>query len=433
MHVNTMRAWPVKEKVIPTLFDFNNNSKLTVYKFVKKVGEVYTYNESDKKNLVNLQWTAKREVSRMNNRKLEGVLHQEMLLWQSEQDHHLWGKGKTKASNAPLNPVQKSKSPTPSTTLHSDTPDSTYFQSYLHQTCIVEDALKALDSLCLFVKADDKWCVLCSALPSVLSENKDFIRTKRNGYFESFVQCENYLEENKTERHMIVFWQNLYYQFGLIALELNASLLRPPYSMVWSKLCKTVSAYGFSNLYKDKNDFLSRYNMNLQTYRDHYNERHGTLRWFFDKYDNTNLHIDIINLTAIVTRYFVRDFEKTKDQVQHKLMNAVFVLQEGNVSQLKHVVGGLISATSKRNYQNCPQENRKKYKDEEDALYDVAFYWRWNTVDPNVYNNIYEEARTRSIIQKGKSVESMTYIMAVEHHRRYKQRKGPSIFWSASA
>lgn len=287
--------------------------------------------------------------------------------------------------------------------------------------------------LCLHSEVHARSCLLCSALPNVLRENKQLIETKRNGYFGSFVKSGKYIQENEKARHMIQFWQNLYYQFGLLALELNTATLRPPNSMLWSQQCSTVSAYGFHNLYKDNADFVRRGKINLQMYQAHYNERHGMLRWFQDAYAHTNLHIDITDLNAILTRYFARDFEKAKDRVQHALLSEVFALENDESSPITEVVANLRKATGKNNYQTCPQQNYKAYKEEEQKWYDAAFDWRWNVLNDEVYNKIYEEAGKISEKDRQKQAKSMSYILAVEHHRRYKQRTGPSIFWSAGA
>ena len=431
MHVDMIRAWPVKPRALPMLLDATR--KYTLLNFDRKNEDLYTYITPNKHEKVNLQWDKKREVSRANKKPLDGVLNRELLLLQSEQDHKLWNGMMTRDSARKAGPTERLRSDTPFETFDVNPADSVYFETYLGHTCNAKNALEALDALCLHVQMHDRSCLLCSALPNVLRENKNLIKMKRNGYFESFVQAEKYIEENKKERHMIQFWQNLYYQFGLIALELNASLLRPPNSMLRSKQCKIVSAYGFCNLYRDKEDFHIRSNMNFKTYQEHYNERHGMLRWFVDTSDNTNLHIDITNLDAIVTRYFARNFEAQKDKVQNNLMSEVFTMESGDKLSIAKVVKGLVKATDDRNYQDCETQHWQVFKDDEQKLYDVAFNWRWNVHNPIVYNKIYEEAHVRSAKHKHKQAKSMTYIMAVEHHRRYKQRTGPSIFWSASA
>lgn len=425
-----MRAWPVRAKAKPVLLDATQHRVLcTLFTFESKHNDLYTYTNPNKQRKVHLEWATKRELSRTKKNPLDGVLNQELLLLQSEQDQHLWNGHATQNSTS----KSRSRSRTPSANFDVDPADSVYFDTYLTKKYNMNHALEALDALCLHSEVHARSCVLCSALPNVLRENKNLIETKRKGYFGSFVKSGAYIQENEKARHMIQFWQNLYYQFGLLGLELNAAILRPPNSILWSKQCKTVSAYGFHNLYKDKEDFMRRGKTNLQMYQGNYNERHGMLRWFQDTSAHTNLHIDITDLNAILTRYFARNFEKVKDRVQHGLLSEVFALENNEMSSITEVVMNLVKVTGENNYQTCPGQHWQAYKEEEQRWYDAAFDWRWNVLRHEVYNKIYEEAVKRSAKEKQKQAKSMSYILAVEHHRRYKQRTGPSIFWSAGA
>lgn len=424
-----MRAWPVRAKAKPVLLDVTKNHVQSIlFTFEGRHNDLHTYTNPNKQRKLHLEWATKRELSRTDKNPLAGVLNQELLLLQSEQDQHLWNAHMTQKSRS----SSRSRSRTPISKLDVDTADSVYFDTYLKKKYDMNHALEALDALCLHTEVHARSCLLCSALPGVLRENKNLIETKRNGYFGSFMKSGKYIQDNEKARHMIQFWQNLYYQFGLLALELNAALLRPPNSILWSNQCKTISAYGFHNLYKDHADFVRRGKINLQMYQSHYNERHGMLRWFQDTSANTNLHIDITDLNAILTRYFARNFEKVKDRVQHALLNEVFALENNESSSITEVVTNLVQATGKNNYQACPQQHYKAYKEEEQKWYDAAFDWRWHVLNDEVYNKIYEEAGKRSEKERQKQAKSMSYVLAVEHHRRYKQRTGPSIFWRAS-
>jgi len=425
-----MRAWPARAKARPVLLDATRRDVRSIlFAFEGKQNDLYTYTHPNNQRKLHLEWATKKEVSRKKETPLDGVLNRELLLVQSEQDQHLWHGNMTQHSKS----KSRSRSRTPISKLDVGPPDSVYFETYLKQKYDLDNALEALDALCLHSEVHARSCLLCSALPGVLSENKQLIETKRNGYFGSFVKSGKYIQENEKARHMIQFWQNLYYQFGLLSLELNAAILRPPNSVLWSQQCRIVSAYGFHNLYRDNADFLRRGKVNFEMYQAHYNERHDMLRWFQDASANTNLHIDITDLNAILTRYFARDFERASDRVQYGVLREVFGLENNESSSITEVVENLRMATRKYNYQTCLPQHYKAYKEEEQKWYDAAFDWRWNVLNNEVYNKIYEEAGKRSENYKEKQAKSMSYILAVEHHRRYKQRTGPSIFWRASA
>lgn len=429
-----VRAWPVKARTLPTLLERTYPVASWIrYVFDTKTGDAtYTYTPPDAKTTeLNLQWMPPKGVWRLNKKAHVGVLNRDLLLVQSEQDHHLWhADGVHGASPA----RSKKGSPSPAAKGGDLTADSVYFDGYVSRVVTLDEALRALDSLNLFSVVNARSCLLFNALPAVLRENKSLIEAKRGGYFGSFVLSGDYIEQNASARHMVPFWQNLYYQFGLLAVHLHCGVLRPPNSKFWSTQCRIVSAFGSNNLYADAKDFGNRGRRGLETYRDNYNTRHGTLRWFRDTLDNTSLHIDITNLTPIVTTYFARHIEKSRDRVQYALLSEVFRLEIEGENTVEHIGQELENAVKHKDYQTCSSRDAPTYKKNEDMWYDAAFEWTWNVHKDKVqvYDNIYEEARKRSANVSGKEAKCMSYIQAVEHYRRYSQRKGPSIFWSAA-
>jgi hypothetical protein len=83
------------------------------------------------------------------------------------------------------------------------------------------------------------------------------------------------------------------------------------------------------------------------------------------------------------------------------------------------------------------QEAARALEDLEDAVYRLEFeYYRplyeefhkhtWLVCDRKEYQDFYKS-------QRSKDEDVLTpYMDAVEHHLRYKDRTGPSIFWSGN-
>jgi hypothetical protein len=284
-----------------------------------------------------------------------------------------------------------------------------------HTAKTIPEAMKALNWISSFVSLDrEHYCMLQNALPAVLQETEKSIRKKRDGYFGSFTDSEAYLVKHAALRQMVPFWQNLYYQFGLVAMTLHHAL-RPSVEAKWRFLvgcCETVAIAAQGILYSGAEDFRERYADDLRMYQDSYNTRHGTLRWFEDDGENY-LHVDIRRLDPILTICATRD-EKI-DKVEQSILIEVFRIEGLTTKEAdKHVVA-LVQAVGT----GAPYAE----------LLDDVFRWKWkvNAGAEKTYSRIYEEAMKRC--DGMETAPRMMYVEAVNEHRRYDTRGGASIFW----
>jgi hypothetical protein len=280
----------------------------------------------------------------------------------------------------------------------------------------ISSAMKALDWIAGFVRTEpDKYCLLQNALPVVLREIEQSIRTKRGGRFHSFAASHDYLQENAALGRMVPFWQNVYYQFGLIAMTLHHPV-RPCAVAVWKHLrgcCETVARAAQGVLYADYDDWQDRWEEDLHRYQDGYNTRHGTLRWFADD-DERYLHVDIRRLDSILTICATRDYDITR--VEENILKKVFGVQGRSLGYVRDYVELLV---------NADEEDEDDYA----RLWQVvsAFRWEVNRDAEKTYSNIYRDAVNNC--GDPENPPRMMFVEAVDAHRRYATRAVGSIFW----
>lgn len=289
------------------------------------------------------------------------------------------------------------------------------FTSHYARTPTILEAMTALNWIASFVRLDrEHYCMLQNALPVVLQETEKSIRIKRDGFFKSFKDSAAYLAEHAALRRMIPFWQNLYYQFGLVAMTLHHAL-RPSVEAEWVYLvvcCEKVARAAQGILYSGAEDFRERYEHDLRTYQDNYNTRPGTLRWFEDD-DENYLHVDISRLDPILTICATR--EEKIHKVEQDILLEVFRVE------------GLTTRQADRHAQDLVRDVRKGAPYAE--MLDDVFRWKWkvNAGAEKTYSRIHEEAVKRC--DGMDTVPRMMYVEAVNEHRRYDTRGGASIFW----
>jgi hypothetical protein len=288
------------------------------------------------------------------------------------------------------------------------------FTSHYARTPTILEAMTALNWIASFVRLDrEHYCMLQNALPVVLHETEKSIRIKRDGFFKSFKDSAAYLAEHAALRRMIPFWQNLYYQFGLVAMTLHHAL-RPSVEAEWVYLvacCEKVAMAAQGILYSGAEDFRERYEHDLRTYQDNYNTRPGTLRWFEDD-DGNYLHVDISRLDPILTICAMR--EEKIHKVEQDILTEVFRVE------------GLTTRQADKHAQALVRDVRKGAPYAE--LLDDVFRWKWkvNAGAENTYSRIHEEAVKRCGGMD--TAPRMMYVEAVNEHRRYDTRGGGSIF-----
>lgn len=291
-----------------------------------------------------------------------------------------------------------------------------FFSSWTRRKGI-QDAMKALDSISLFIDTDkENYCSINNVLPVVMKQTQKWIEKERNGSFVSFQKSTQYVSENAKLSRMIPFWKNLYYQFGLIHISLEGSLRpsRVPQHTHLLECCETICGAAQWQLYAKYDNWSGSYEEDLDLYQSTYNKTHGTLRWFED--DNENyLHISIHGLNPILTIWIMDD--KREHKVERSILKKVFKITDVEYNEASKCMSLM---------KDTRHDNPTAYA----KLLTLVLEWDWNvkTGEEQVYNNIYDAA-VKECEQKGMS-QRMMYIEAVEHHRRYDTQVGPSVFWS---
>jgi hypothetical protein len=290
------------------------------------------------------------------------------------------------------------------------------FTSFYSAKVTVVAAMKALNWISAFASLDrEHYCMLQNALPAVLRETEKSIRKKRGGFFGSFNDSAAYLAENAALRRMVPFWQNVYYQFGLVAMTLHHAL-RPSAVTEWTYLvncCETVAVAAQGILYADLSDWEDRYEEDLRMYQESYNTRHDTLRWFEDDRGGY-LHVDIRRLDPILTICATRHERIT--EVEQDILQEVFRVEGWDIEDADEHAIDLVNSAGKDEPTHA-------------ALLDEVFLWKWkvNAGAEKTYSRIYEEAMKRCAGTE--PAPRMMYVEAVNEHRRYDTRGGASIFW----
>jgi hypothetical protein len=300
------------------------------------------------------------------------------------------------------------------------------------------DWIAAMDALCLFRDTDRSYVLFQTDWQTMLHEN-GLLLAKIAGRAVPFLTWElsrAFFEANKGSCQLIPFWNNLYFQFGLITERLTRENLRPWGAGERERLigwCRTVCAGGQKRLYKDKADYDRRGTKDRRVYRAMYNCCHGPLRWFW--YRENDLHVDIRFLDKIMSAYLTEIGPLYTDDMSNSLitegdiLNHVLENEEYTKEEVVNEAVLLDIEIERAETAWNPDDDDclEVTADCRDTLEKIS-KWKWrvkqNAKAEATYARIYEEARQQETAAA--PAATMLWVQAVEHHRRYTLHQCPT-------
>jgi len=300
------------------------------------------------------------------------------------------------------------------------------------------DWIAAMDALCLFRDTDRSYVLFQTDWQTMLHEN-GLLLAKIAGRAVPFLTWElsrAFFEANKGSCQLIPFWNNLYFQFGLITERLTRENLRPWGAGERERLigwCRTVCAGGQKRLYTDKADYDRRGAKDRRVYRAMYNCCHGPLRWFW--YGENDLHVDIRFLDKIMSAYVTETAAVDENDLSESQKMEALILKDvlENIEYTEQAVIDeveFLDAEIGRAEEYC-EYNYDDYVEVSDDCRDtleIISKWKWrvwdNDTDRAVYARIYEHARQHET--EDAPAAAMLWVQAVEHHRRYTLHQCPT-------
>ena len=296
------------------------------------------------------------------------------------------------------------------------------------------DWIAAMDALCLFRDTDKSYVLFHTDWQVVLHENELLIAkiAGRAVAFRSWELSREFFAENKGSCRLIPFWNNLYYQFGLITHRLTGENLRPWDVGQRERLigwCRTVCTAAQKKLYGDAGEFLRRSAKDRHRYREVYNSCHGCLRWF--AHAGEDLHVDIRFLDKILSAWsteLVSFAAPSPIEVrQTQIFENIFEIQDWDTMDAMNIARNLHHEIEYAQVRHSPGTILRVTPRCREYLTTIS-KWKWRKIDNAaaraVYARIYESARDGQT--PAAPAAGMLFVQAVEHHRRYTLHQGRS-------